>query len=196
MRLMGRMKHIYAALSAMAQTSSFLASTIAWLGCLGTVCLVRARPHPQKIPRNRFGNNEVISVQDWLATRGMPQPLAQRLGRNGYNVSKETVVKTVQSNLMELRARHGRVHGRRGRSAAPPSKPDLTAVVNTAAPHQTFERGRTHTPLTQQRERTDPEKSLVGGAAEIDVSTIKDASGTAEEASPARWTTARCWRRN
>ena len=89
-------------------------------------------------PRNRFGNNEVISVQDWLATRGVPQSLAQRWGRNGSNVSKETVVKTVQSNLMELRARHGRVHGRRG-SAMPPNKPGLTAVANTAAPRQTFE---------------------------------------------------------
>ena len=126
----------------------------------------------------------------------MAQPLAQKWECNGSNVPKETLVTAVKRNLVELRTRHGRVHGRRGRSAAPPSKPDLTAVVNTAAPHQTFERGRTHTPLTQQRERTDPEKSLVGGAAEIDVSTIKDASGTAEEASPARWTTARCRRRN
>ena len=31
-------------------------------------------------PRDHFGNNEVISVQDWLATRGMTQPLAQRWG--------------------------------------------------------------------------------------------------------------------
>ena len=144
----------------MAQTSSFLASTIAWLGCLGTVCLVRARPHPQKIPRNRFGNNEVISVQDWLATRGVPQPLAQRWGRNGSNVSKETVVKTVQSNLMELRARHDREYGHRG-SAMPPSELGLTAAANTAAPHHTFEGGSARTPPARRRmERIDPDQSL------------------------------------
>ena len=139
----------------------FLASTtIAWLGCFlllgqnlanGTV-----RDQP---PRDRDG--EITSVQDWLAISGMTKPLlAQKWKCNGPNVPKETLVKTVKSNLVELRARRCRVHGRRG-SAAPLSKPGLTAVANTAAPHQTFEGGRTYTPLAQQMERSDPEKSLV-----------------------------------
>ena len=108
--------------------------------------------------RDRDG--EIISVQDWLAISGMTQPLAQKCECNGSNVSKDTLVKTFKSNLVELRARHGRVHGRRG-SAAPPSKPDLTAVANTAALHQTSEGGRTYTPFAQQRERSDPEEPLV-----------------------------------
>ena len=143
--------------------------------------LLKERDH---IPINCFGNSEIISVQDWLAISGMTQPLAQKWECNGSNVPKETVVNTVRNSLVELRARHDRVHGRRG-SAAPPSKPGRTAVVNTAVPHQTFEGGRTYTPLVQQRERSDCEESLVGGAAEIDANTMKDASGAAEEALPA-----------
>ena len=103
---------------------------------------------------------------------------------SGSNVPKETLVKTVESNLLEHRVRHDRVHGRRG-SAAPPRKPGLTAVANTAAPHQAFDGGRTYALLAQQRERSDPEEILEGRAAEIDANTMKDASGMAEEASPA-----------
>ena len=112
--------------------------------------------------RNRFGNGESISVQNWLAISGLTQPLAQKRGCNGSNMSKEILMKIARSNPAELHARQDRVHGRRG-SAAPPSTPGLTAVVNTAAPHQTFDGGSAHTPLAQQMERIDPEQSSVGG---------------------------------
>ena len=111
-------------------------------------------------PRDRDG--EIISVQDWLATIGETQPLAQKRGRDGPNVSKETLVKTVKRNpLVEHRAwRSDRTQGRQG-SAALPSEPGLTAEANTAAPHQTFEGVRTYTPLAQQRESGKLEESLV-----------------------------------
>ena len=80
---------------------------------------------------------------------------------SGSNVYKETLVKTVERNLLEHRARHSdRMKGRRG-SVASPSKPGPTTVANTAAPHQTAEGGRTYTPLAQQRECGDLEESLV-----------------------------------
>ena len=40
-------------------------------------------------PRNRFGSNEIISVQDWPAIGGMTQPLVQKWECNGSNVPKE-----------------------------------------------------------------------------------------------------------
>ena len=58
-------------------------------------------------PRNRSGNNEVISIQDWLATSGVTQLLAQRWGRSGSSPSKGSVVTTVQANLLELSIRLG-----------------------------------------------------------------------------------------
>ena len=81
---------------------------------------------------------------------------------SGSNVHKETLVKTVERNLLEHRARHSdRMKGRRG-SVASPSKPGPTTVANTAAPHQTAEGRRTYTPLVQQRECGDlDEESLV-----------------------------------
>ena len=90
-------------------------------------------------PRNRSGNNEVISVQDWLATSGLTQPLAQRWGRSGSSaVPKGSVVTTAQANLLELSMRRGycNVHGLSG-GVTRPSEPGPTAVANEAAPHQT-----------------------------------------------------------
>ena len=114
-----------------------------------------ARSHPQ----NRDG--ESISVLAWLAVIGETQPLTQKRVCSGSNVPKETLVKVIERNLVEHRARHNdRMKGHRG-SAASPSKPGPTAVANTAAPHQTAEGGRTYTPLAQQRECGDLEESLV-----------------------------------
>ena len=88
-------------------------------------------------PRNRSGNNGAISIQDWLATSGVTQPLAQRWGRSGSSVSKFSVVKTVHGNLLELRMRHHDYeHGLPG-GVTRPSEPGPTAVPNEAAPHQT-----------------------------------------------------------
>ena len=66
---------------------------------------------PRKMDRNYRITNEVIPVQEWIATYGLPQPLAQRWERNGSIVSKETVVETVRHNLAELRSRHDYEHG-------------------------------------------------------------------------------------
>ena len=137
------MKHIYTALSATAQTPSFLCANPILSGLhdrlvrlLGN-SLLRERDHPsRRLDRNYRFTNEVISVQEWIAIDGMTQPLAQRCERNGSNVPKETVVETVRNNLAELRARHDCVHGLPG-GVTPPSKPGLTAVANEAAPHQT-----------------------------------------------------------
>ena len=43
----------------------------------------------------------------------------------------------------------------------PPSKPGLTAVANTAAPHHTFEGGSSRTSPARQMERVDPDLSSV-----------------------------------
>ena len=110
-------------------------------------------------PRDRDG--EIISVQDWLATIGETQPLAQKRECDGSNAAKETLVKTVESNLVEHHARHsGSMQSRQG-SAAPPHKHGLAAVASTAAHQQTVEGGRIHTPLAQQRESDDLEEPLV-----------------------------------
>ena len=90
-------------------------------------------------PRNRSGNNEVIPVQDWLATSGGTQPPARRRGRSGSSaVPKGSVVTTVQANLLELSMRLGycNEHGLSG-GVTRPSEPVPTAVANEAAPHQT-----------------------------------------------------------
>ena len=48
-------------------------------------------------PKNRSGNNEVIPAQDWLATSGVTQPLAQRGGCSGSSVvPKGSVVTTAR----------------------------------------------------------------------------------------------------
>ena len=88
-------------------------------------------------PRSRSGNNEVISVQGWLATSGVTQPLALWWGRSGSSVSKGSEVKTVQAKLLELRMRLGYyAHGLPG-GVTRPREPGPTAVANEAAPHQT-----------------------------------------------------------
>ena len=79
--------------------------------------------------------NEVYSVQEWMATSGMTQPLAQRCERNGSIVPKETVVETVRRNLAELRARRDDEHGL-SRGVKRPIEPGPTAGANEAAPHQ------------------------------------------------------------
>ena len=114
----------------------------AWLGCLGTVWqMAQCEITPPEIATAKSSQSK-----DWLAIIGETQPLAQQRVCSGSNVPKETLAKTVKSNLVELRARHDRVHGRRG-GAAPTSKPGLSAEVNTTAPHQTFKGRRTYTPL-------------------------------------------------
>ena len=68
--------------------------------------LLGFRDHPpRRLDCNVRVTNDVFSVQDWLATRGMTQPLAQRWGRNGSSVSKETVVETLRNNLADLDGR-------------------------------------------------------------------------------------------
>ena len=59
--------------------------------------------------RNYRFTNEAIPVQEWIATYGTTQPLAQRQRweRNGSIVPKETVVETIRNNLAELCVRHG-----------------------------------------------------------------------------------------
>ena len=49
--------------------------------------------------RNYRFTNEVAPVQEWIASWGMTQPLAQRWERNGSNVPKETVMGTARNNL-------------------------------------------------------------------------------------------------
>ena len=65
----------------------------------------------------------------------MTQPLAQRWGRNGSSMSKETVVETVRNNLAELRARHDWGYCF-PRGVKRPSEPGPTAVADDAAHHQ------------------------------------------------------------
>ena len=78
---------------------------------------------------------EIISVQDWMATAGMTQPLAQRCERDGSIVPKETVVETVRRNLAELRARRNDEHGLSG-GVKRPIEPGPTVGANEAAHHQ------------------------------------------------------------
>ena len=74
--------------------------------------LLDERDHtPMERDLNFRYTGEIISVQDWMTTAGMTQPLAQRCERDDSIVSKEAVVETVRRNLAELRARRNDEHG-------------------------------------------------------------------------------------
>ena len=99
--------------------------------------LLDERDHtPMERDLNFRYTGEIISVQDWMATAGMTQPLAQRCERDGSIVPKETVVETVRRNLAELlRARRNDEHGL-SRGVERPIEPGPAVGAKEAAHHQ------------------------------------------------------------
>ena len=98
--------------------------------------LLDERDHtPMERDDNFRYTGEIISVQDWMTTAGMTQPLAQRCERDGSIVSKEAVVETVRHNLAELRARRNDEHGL-SRGVRRPIEPGPAVGGKAAAHHQ------------------------------------------------------------
>ena len=98
--------------------------------------LLDERDHtPMERDLNFRDTGEIISVQDWMTTAGMTQPLAQRCERDDSIVPKEAVVETVRRNLAELRARRNDEHGL-SRGVKRPIEPGPTVGAKEAAHNQ------------------------------------------------------------
>ena len=96
---------------------------------------LRARDHTPRRMDHLRGTGEIIPVQEWMATIGMTQPMAQRCKRNGSIVPKETVAETVRRNLAEPCARRNDEEDLSG-GAKRPIEPGPTVGANEAAHHQ------------------------------------------------------------